>query len=36
MREIYVQETIKRGLAYSIAGRTKDVKDVRTEYWLPE
>jgi len=26
MREIYVRETIKRGLADSNAGRTKDVK----------
>jgi predicted transcriptional regulator len=36
MREIYVQETIKRGLADSNAGRTKDVKEVRAKYGLPE
>jgi hypothetical protein len=36
MREIYVRETIKRGLADSIAGRTKDVKEVRAKYGLPE
>ena len=36
MREIYVRETIKRGLADSNAGRTKDVKEVRVKYGLPE
>jgi len=36
MREIYVRETIKRGLADSHAGRTKDVKEVRAKYGLPE
>ncbi|MCF8075634.1 MAG: hypothetical protein K9K40_13795 [Desulfotignum sp.] len=36
MREIYVRETIWRGLADSIAGRTKDVKEVRAKYGLPE
>ncbi len=36
MREIYVRETIKRGLADSNAGRTKDVKEVRAKYGLPE
>jgi predicted transcriptional regulator len=36
MHEIYVRETIKRGLADSKAGRTKDVKEVRAEYGLPE
>ncbi len=36
MREIYVRETIKCGLADSIAGRTKDVKEVRAKYGLPE
>ena len=36
MREICVRETIKRGLAESNAGRTKDVKEVRAKYGLPE
>ena len=36
MREIYVRETIKRGLADSNAGRIKDVKEVRAKYGLPE
>jgi len=36
MREIYIRETIKRGLADSNAGRTKDVKEVRAKYGLPE
>ena len=36
MREIYVRESIKRGLADSNAGRTKDVKEVRAKYGLPE
>jgi predicted transcriptional regulator len=36
MREIYVRETIKRGLADSNAGRAKDVKEVRAKYGLPE
>jgi predicted transcriptional regulator len=36
MREIYVRETIKRGLADRNAGRTKDVKEVRAKYGLPE
>ncbi len=36
MREIYVRETIKRGLADSNAGWTKDVKEVRAKYGLPE
>jgi hypothetical protein len=31
MREIYVRETIKCGLADSIAGRTRDVKEVRAK-----
>jgi len=29
IHEIYVRETIERGLAYSNAGRIKDVKEVR-------
>jgi len=36
MREIYVREAIERGLADSKTGRTKDVKEVRTKYGLPE
>ncbi len=36
MREIYVRETIKRGLADSVEGRTKDVKEIRAKYGLPE
>ncbi|MBI2907772.1 MAG: hypothetical protein HYX92_08970 [Chloroflexi bacterium] len=36
MREIYVREVIERGLADSEAGRTRDVKEVRAEYGLPE
>ncbi|MFA4911360.1 MAG: hypothetical protein WC649_10010 [Desulfobacteria bacterium] len=34
--EIYVRETIERGLADSKAGRTKDVKEVRSKYGLSE
>lgn len=36
MREIYVREAIERGLADSKAGRTRDVKEVRAKYGLPE
>jgi predicted transcriptional regulator len=36
MHEIYVREAIKRGLADSKAGRTKDVREVRAKYGLPE
>ena len=36
MREIYVREAVERGLADSKAGRTKDVKDIRAKYGLPE
>jgi len=36
MREIYVRETVERGLTDSKAGRTKDVKDIRAKYGLPE
>jgi len=35
MHEIYVREVIGRGLADSVAGRTKDVKAVRAKYGLP-
>lgn len=36
MHEIYVREVIERGLADSLAGKTKDVKEVRVKYGLPE
>ena len=36
MREIYIRETIKRGLADSNSGRTKDVKEIRAKYSLSE
>ena len=36
MSEIYVREAIERGLADSKTGRTKDVKEVRAKYGLPE
>ena len=36
MREIYVRETIERGLADSEAGRTKDVNAIRAKFGLPE
>ena len=36
MHEIYVREVIDRGLADSREGRTKDVKEVRAKYGLPE
>ena len=34
--EIYVREVIERGLADSRVNRTKDVKEVRAKYGLPE
>jgi hypothetical protein len=36
MHEIYVREVIELGLADSEAGRTKDVKEIRAKYGLPE
>jgi len=36
MYEIYVREAIERGLADSKTGRTKDVREVRAKYGLPE
>ena len=36
MREIYVREVVERRVAGSKAGRTRDVKEVRTKYGLPE
>ena len=34
MHEIYVRETIEQGLSDSKAGRTKDVREVRSKYGL--
>ena len=34
--EIYVRETIERGLADSNAGHTKEVNEIRFQYGLPE
>ena len=36
MHEIYVREVMERGLEDSRAGRTKDVREVRAKYGLPE
>jgi len=36
MHEIYVRQAIESGLADSIAGRTKAVRDVREKYGLTE
>lgn len=36
IHEIYVREVIERGLADSMAGRTKDVREVRAKYNLQE
>jgi len=36
MHEIYVRETIEKGLEDSNAGRTKDVAELRKKYGLPE
>ena len=36
IHEIYVRETIERGLAESNAGETLSVKEIRAEYGLPE
>jgi len=36
MREIYVREAIERGLDDSKEGRTRDVKEIRAKYGLPE
>jgi predicted transcriptional regulator len=34
IREIYIRQTIERGLADSNAGRTKDVHEIRAKYGL--
>jgi hypothetical protein len=36
MHEIYVREVIELGLADSKTGRTKDVREIRAKYGLPE
>ena len=36
IHEIYLREMIERGLADSNAGRTRDVKEIREKYGLPE
>ena len=36
MHEIYVRETIDKGIEDSKAGRTKDVSEIRKKYGLPE
>ena len=36
IHEIYVRQVIDRGLADSRAGRTRDVREVRGTYGLPE
>jgi predicted transcriptional regulator len=36
MHEIYVRDTIEKGMADSKAGRTKDVSEIRKKYGLPE
>ena len=36
MHEVYVRETIERGLADSRARHTKDVREVRERFGLPE
>jgi len=36
IHEIYVRQVIEQGLVDSKAGRTKDVKEVRAKYGLPE
>jgi hypothetical protein len=36
INEIYVRKVIEEGLAESKAGRTKDVKEIRFKYGLPE
>ncbi len=36
MHEIYVRETIEKGLDDSRSGRTKAVSEIRKKYGLPE
>ena len=36
MRQIYVRESIEKGLADSKAGKVKGVVEIRSKYGLPE
>jgi len=36
MREIFLRDTIEKGLEDSKVGRTKDVKEIRKKYGLPD
>jgi DNA-binding transcriptional regulator YiaG len=36
IHEIYVRQIIEEGLADSKSGRTKDVREIREKYGLPE
>jgi len=36
MHEIYVRETIEKGMEDSKAGRTRDVAEIRKNYGFPE
>ncbi|MDO8283266.1 MAG: hypothetical protein Q7U10_11710 [Thermodesulfovibrionia bacterium] len=36
IHEVYVRETIEKGLEDSKAGRTKDVNEIRSKYSLPK
>ena len=36
IHEIYVRETIEKGLEDSKAGRTKDASEIRAKYKLPK
>ena len=36
MHEIYVRETIEKGIADSKTGRTKDVTEIRKKYGMQE
>ena len=36
MHEIYVRESIEKGIEDSKGGRTKDVSEIRKKYGLPE
>lgn len=36
MHEIYVREVVEKGLEDSLQGRTKEVKEIRKKYGLPD
>ena len=36
MHELYVRETVERGYADSVSGKTIAVREVRVKYGLPE